>query len=249
MFQTTRGLVLREVRYKEADKILTVLTQSEGKLTLRARGALRKGSKLAAATQLLTFSEMTLFGNRGRWSLNEAATVEQFLGLREDFSALALGSYFAELLETLSEEGAPDAAVLQLGLNSLYALSRGLCGARQIKAAFELRLMAVTGYAPELSGCARCGAPELARPWFYPPEGAVYCEHCRAAAPGALVPLLPETLAAMRHIVYSDAKKLFSFTLSDAGLEQLGDVCEQYLRTQLERGFASLDYWKKVKDT
>ena len=43
MFLTTRGLVLREVRYKESDKILTVLTQHEGKVTVRARGALRKG--------------------------------------------------------------------------------------------------------------------------------------------------------------------------------------------------------------
>ena len=46
MFLTTRGLVLREVRYKEADKILTVLTQHEGKVTVRARGALRKGCLL-----------------------------------------------------------------------------------------------------------------------------------------------------------------------------------------------------------
>ena len=79
MFETTRGLVLRSVRYKESDKILTVLTESEGKLTLRARGALRKGGKLAAATELYTLSDMTLFSNRGRWQLNEAQTIEQFI--------------------------------------------------------------------------------------------------------------------------------------------------------------------------
>ena len=247
MFNTTRGLVLREVRYKEADKILTVLTEGEGKLTLRARGAMRKGSKFAAATQLLTFSEMTLFGNKGRWSLNEAVTVEQFLGLRDDLSALALGSYFAELLETLSDEDCPDRAVLQLGLNSLYALSRGLCSQKQVKAVFELRLMSITGYEPDLTGCAHCGAPEPEQLWVYPRGGAVYCARCRASSPGAVTPLLPETLAAMRHIVYADPKKIFSFTVSDAGLNQLGKVCEDYLRAQLERGFSSLDYWKKVK--
>ena len=82
MFLTTRGLVLREVRYKESDKILTVLTQHEGKVTVRARGALRKGSRITAATQLLTYSDMTIFENRGRRTLNEASTVEEFLGLR-----------------------------------------------------------------------------------------------------------------------------------------------------------------------
>ena len=64
MFETTRGLILREVRYKEADRILTALTDTDGIRTLKARGALRKGSKTAAATQQLTFSELTLFGNK-----------------------------------------------------------------------------------------------------------------------------------------------------------------------------------------
>ena len=134
MFLTTRGLVLREVRYKESDKILTVLTQHEGKITVRARGALRKGSRITAATQLLTYSDMTIFENRGRRTLNEASTVEEFLGLRADLGAFALGSYFAELLETVSAEEYPDPPVLQLGLNSLYALSRALCPPEQIKA-------------------------------------------------------------------------------------------------------------------
>ena len=60
MFKTTRGLILREVRYKEADRILTVLTEDMGKMTVKARGALRKNSKTAASTQLLAFSELTL---------------------------------------------------------------------------------------------------------------------------------------------------------------------------------------------
>lgn len=248
MFETTKGLVLRSVRYKESDKILTVLTEAEGKLTLRARGALRKGGKLAAATELYTLSEMTLFGNRGRWQLNEAQTVEQFIALREDFSSLALAAYFAEVLDTVSEEGAPDPAVLQLGLNSLYALSRALAPATLIKAVFELRLMAITGYEPDLSGCADCGRQDMATAAFYAPEGAIFCSDCLHAAPGAVTQLMPETLSAMRHIVYSAPKKIFSFTLSDAALAQLAGCTEQYLLLQLERGFASLDYWKKVKD-
>ena len=107
MFLTTKALVLREVKYKEADKILTVLTEREGKLTVKARGALRKGCKYGAAAQALCFSEMTLFGNAGKWSINEAETIEQFLELRSDISALALASYFAELLEAVSDEDSP----------------------------------------------------------------------------------------------------------------------------------------------
>ena len=108
--------------------------------------------------------------------------------------------------------------------------------------------MCLAGYEPDLSCCAQCGAAEPDEPWFSPRGGAVYCAHCRGASSSAVTPLLPETLAAMRHIVNADPKKIFSFTLGDAGRRQLAHVCEDYTETQLERGFASLDYWKKVKD-
>ena len=141
MFKTVNALVLREVRYKEADRILTLLTDTDGKLTAKARGALRKSSRTAAATQQLTYAEMTLFGNRGRWTVNEATVKEPFTGLREEMERLALGAYFAECMEAFSVEEQPEPALLQLGLNSLYALSHGLYGQEKIKAAFELRLM------------------------------------------------------------------------------------------------------------
>lgn len=216
-------------------------------MTVRARGALRKGSRITAATQLLTYSDMTIFENRGRRTLNEASTVEEFLGLRADLGAFALGSYFAELLETVSAEEYPDPPVLQLGLNSLYALSRALCPPEQIKAVFELRLMCLAGYEPDLSCCAQCGAAEPDEPWFSPRGGAVYC-----ALPGRKFIGRHAATAgdAGRHAAHCKRRpqKIFSFTLGDAGRRQLAHVCEDYTATQLERGFASLDYWKKVKD-
>ena len=65
MYKTVRGLVLREVKYKESSKMLTLLTD-EGKMAAEARGALRKGSRIGAASQQLCYSEMTVFENRGR---------------------------------------------------------------------------------------------------------------------------------------------------------------------------------------
>ena len=133
MFNTTNALVLRETRYKEADRILTLMTDKEGKITVKARGALRKSSKTAAATQQLTYSEMTLFGNRGRWTVNEASVKEAFSGLRTDMEALSLGSYFAECIEAFAIEEQPEPALLQLALNSLYALSNNLYSPEHIR--------------------------------------------------------------------------------------------------------------------
>ena len=177
MFKTVNALVLREVRYKEADRILTLLTDTEGKITAKARGALRKSSRTAAATQQLTYSEMTLFENKGRWTVNEAVVREGFKGLRGEMERLALGAYFAECMEAFGVEDQPEPALLQLGLNCLYALSRGLYPPEHIKAAFELRLMCLSGYAPELSCCAVCGK-EPEQPVLSLDHGRLCCRTC-----------------------------------------------------------------------
>ena len=71
MHLNTTGIVLREVNYKESDKILTLLTRDEGKLTVSARGCRRKNSPIAAVSQQLCCSDFTLYEYRGRWSIRE----------------------------------------------------------------------------------------------------------------------------------------------------------------------------------
>lgn len=243
MFLNTRGLILREVRYKESDKILTILTEVEGKLTAKARGVARSKSKLSAPTQLLSFSELTLFENKGMWSINEASTIEQFRGLREDISLLALGSYIAELLESVSDEDYPNTQILQLGLNSLYALSYQFAPQMLVKAAFELRLMCLSGYQPELSLCKTCGKTDLHQSYLIPTHGELYCGSCKRSSG---MPLNLATLDAMRYIINSEPKRLFSFKLEDESMRCLSSVCEAYTLYQLDRSFGSLDYYKRV---
>lgn len=246
MFLTTKALVLREVKYKEADKILTVLTEREGKLTVKARGALRKGCRFGAAAQALSFSEMTLFGNAGKWSVNEAETIEQFLALRTNISALALASYFAELLEAVSDEDSPSPELLQLGLNALFALSRELYPEEHIKSVFELKLMCLCGFEPQLSLCPVCGKEPPDDPVFSLGGGSVHCRTCPPGVPGVSLPISRETLDAMRYIASAQPKRIFSFEIPPAAQRQLGDVCEAYSAVQLERGFGTLDYWKSI---
>ena len=246
MFLTTKALVLREVKYKEADKILTVLTESDGKLTVKARGALRKSCKYGAAAQALCYSEMTLFGNAGKWSVNEAETIEQFLPLRDDLAALALGTYFAEMLEAVSDEDSPSPELLQLGLNSLYALAHGLYPQSHIKAVFELKLMALCGFAPQLDVCPACGKEPPDDPVFSLNGGSVHCRGCPPGAAGVSLPAARETLDAMRHIISAPPKRIFSFQIPPAAEKQLGDLSEAYAAVQLERGFGALDYWKSL---
>lgn len=245
MFKSVQGLVLREVKYKEADKILTVLTE-EGKLTVRARGALRRHCRVSASAQQLVYSEMTLFNNRGKWTMDEAEPIDAFPGLRTELELLSLGVYVAELLETLSDEDLPSPELLRLGLNTLYALSNRLRPPELIKAGFELRLMCATGYAPMLYACSRCGAEEPEQPVLSLDGGVLLCARCCTAADKRRAALCPASLEAMRYISAAPLRRLFSFQVSDAACDRLCSAAEAYLLAQLDRGFASLDYYKSL---
>ncbi len=246
MYITTLGLVLRETEYKESSRILTVLSASNGKITVKAQGAKRKGSKIAAATQLLTLSEMTLFENKDRFTLTEARSVEQFTGLREDLRKLALGSYFAEALDNLADEDAANPELLSLGLNALYALANDVNTEAIVKAAFELRLACLAGFEPQVGVCPVCGKSAPTAPVLALMGGTVYCAGCRPEGVGECLSLSPGTLDAVRHIVSAEPKKLYAFRVGPETERQLGRVCEVYLLTQLGRGFGTLDFYHSM---
>jgi DNA repair protein RecO (recombination protein O) len=245
MYLKTQGLVLRETNYKEADKLLTVLTRDYGKRTVKARACRRKSSKLMGSAQLLVYSEMTLFEHRERYTLQEASVLEQFWGLREDVLLLSLSSYFSETLDVVAQEGVSHPELLSLILNSMYALDTLKKKPNQVKAAFELALMCLAGYEPLLDQCAVCGDEAPKEPRLHLRAGILHCASCRSQMEeGISMPLSPAALAVMRHIVWGDPKKLFSFLVDEENLGLLSDVCEAFLLTQLERGFHTLDFYK-----
>ncbi len=244
MYQTTTGIVLRETKYNDADKLLEVLTREQGKLTLKARGVLRSRSTLKSACQLLCYSEFTFTERAGKAVITEAVPLEQFRELREDLELLSLGSYFAQVSELLSQEDAPDEALLSLLLNSLYALCKLKKPQVLVKAAFELRAACLSGFTPDLHGCAGCGRPDAAL--FDARNAQLLCSDCRPEGEGLRLPVSAGVLAAMRHIAACPDRKLFSFSLSEPSLLQLGSVTEIYLSTQLEHSFSTLDFYKSL---
>lgn len=247
MHKTTKGLILREVKYKETDRLLTVLTDDMGKLTVKATASLKKTGKAAAATQLFAFSELTMFERMGRWQITEGSVIEEFTGLRSDISALALASYFAECVEALSDEDQPNPMMLQLILNCLYALSNNMYSQEHIKTAFEMRLMCLAGYTPDLSACAVCGNSEPAEPRFSPRNGIICCRDCLKADMEANVRLCGESLNALRYIIEAEPRKILSRKMGETGAERAAYAAEQYLKTQTEKAFSALSYWKQVK--
>ena len=249
MHVTTKALVLRGVDYKETDKILTLFTQDQGKLTASARGCRKKGSAIAAGCQLLAWSEMVLYDYHGRWTVKEASAERLFQGVREDIRRLALACYLAEVSALLAVEGMPSPELLSLALNCLHVLDeRPDKPLALVRAVFEWKAMALAGYEPLIDGCDVCGAEPPEEPRFHLREGVLHCAGCRGGAgEGISMPLSPPALAALERIVHGDPKRLFSFRLGAAPLEQLAGTAEAYVHTQLERGFSTLDYYKSLE--
>lgn len=238
-----RGLVLRETETKETDKILTLLTWERGKIGVIARGARRKNCKFAAAAQPLAYSEWTLYQRRDWHYASDASTLELFGGLRGDLKALALGCYMAELTEAVCPEDEPAPELLRHLLNGLYALSALGKPPALVKPAFELRLLCLAGYEPLADACALCGEERPAEPVLDPVQGVLRCRGCGG---GGGRPLCPDSLAALRHIVYGDPKRLYAFRLAEAPLGRLAAVSEAFLYAQLERSFGALDFYKSL---
>lgn len=246
MLTVTEGLVLREVMYKDADKMLTILTRDLGKVSASCPGARSRQSQTRAGTQLLTCSNFTLYESRGRYSVNSADPLEHFTGLRTDIMALSLGSYFAEVLDAVSDTGAPASELLSMGLNCLYALATKKKLRAQIKAAFELRVMLLSGYAPNLFECEVCGQDNATELFLHSKKGHITCCECGDDMTGT-VPISREALQAAKYILLSEPKKFLSFGISTEAIESLSVAVEQYLLCQVDRSFPTLDFYKSLE--
>ena len=243
----TEALVLREALYKESDKILTVLTRDEGKMTVRARGARRGGNKLAAASQTLVYSHMTLFEHKTRCTLDESEVLDAFFPLRQDVECLSLALYLAELCEALTDE-APDPAVFSLMLNVCHALSHLRKPPPLVKPAAELRLLSLSGFQPATEICPVCGKAPPESPCLHVSQGFVQCAACREQQEkGRSLPLGRDAWMALRHIVAGNPKRLFSFTLPPGPLALLTAASEAFVLTQLEREFRTLTFHKNLR--
>ena len=242
----TKGLILKQQNIGERDKLVWVLTDSHGILRAFVRGAKSIKSPKCAGTGLLSYSSFTVFEGRDSYSIDEAVATEQFVGLRRDIVNMSLAQYFCELCLHLCPTGQEAAEHLRLLLNSLYLLSRQKRPALQIKVCFEMRLITLCGYMPDLVMCAQCGVYEAPEMVFVPSTGKLYCASCadRLGVQGARLPFAAVT--ALRHTVYADADKLFSFELKQELLEPLSLASERYVAYMTQKDYPTLQFYKSM---
>ena len=107
-------------------------------------------------------------------------------------------------------------------------------------------MLSLAGFMPDLVCCAQCGAYEADQMYFMVKQGSLYCGSCYPQfAPGGVL-MNRGVTTALRHTIYADFNKVFSFTLPAKDLEALAKASERYLLNTVERGFATLDFYKQI---
>lgn len=244
-FQTD-GLIIKEQNIGEQDKLVYALTKSHGVIKAFVRGAKNIKNQKCAPSSLLSYSRLTFYKSRESYIIGDARILRIFSKLRGDVKKTCLAQYFCELALTICPREQPAEKFLSLMLNSLYLISEGKRSEEIVKPCFEMRLAAMAGYLPDLVMCRECGVYAAEEMYFSPRTGEIECASCHGIKADGMVKLSEAALTALRHTVYSDDDKLFSFTLSEEGLKMLNAASESYLQYRFEKEFKTLNFYKAI---
>lgn len=233
------AIVLGRLDYGEADRILVVFTPGMGKLDLIAKGARKTQSRLGPGLDL--FSNATLELARGRELdvVRSVVPIRRFERLRTDLEAYGHASYYAELVRAFTQPREEHADIYDLLVRTLILMNDGL-DVWMLTRHFEMALLGLLGYRPELFECVNCHRPiEAQVNAFSATMGGLLCEVCRNEDPGAL----PVSINAQKYlrVLQRDGLSVAARlrpTLQEK--QEIQHLTALYIRHVAEREFQSL---------
>lgn len=246
----TKGLVVKASDFRENDRLLTILTEDVGKITVTIRGGKSLKSMNLASSEVFAYSHFTFQKGQKYYYLKDSELIEDFYALRESIEKISLGSYFCEIASEIMPEGIVDNDILKLTLNALYALCIEKKHPDVIKGAFEFKCAVISGFMPDLEGCYNCLSDKGAS-LLDSANGRLVCSDCLkvTVAEGEfinLVPVTPAVLEALRFISEASVQRFLSFNLASEEYICFSSVCEKYMKSHFERDFYTLEFYKSL---
>jgi DNA repair protein RecO (recombination protein O) len=182
----SKGIVLRSIRYGEADRILDLYTRDAGLVSAIVKGIRRTKSRFGARLEPLSCVDYVAYQGRTLDTVTQAETLRSFHGIREDLARFEA-----------------DRRVFNLLYNGLDTLEGADSGFEAVEAALGLKLSILAGYAPQLDACLGCEivldeAPESLH--YAPHLGGVLCAGCRSMT-GDAFPIAPGALGRLRVLI------------------------------------------------
>lgn len=230
----TKGIILSESNMNDFDKMVTILTPN-GKIGCAAKGARRPKSLLMAGTQFLCFGEYLLYQGANSYHINSCETIEIFYSIRTDLDKLKYASHITKIINDVTDENQNTYRILQLFLNTLYMISETDKDLDFILSVFKLRLLCLLGFTPNIKECINCKAQDNLT-YFSLKDNGFKCSACGKVDKGA-IQITDSTKTAIQYIVLADAKKIFSFQISEDNLQELNLVSKLYFNDKLEKEY------------
>lgn len=231
----TKGIVLLESNMGDFDKMVSILTPDIGKIGCAAKGARRPKSTLLAGTQFLSFSDLIIYSGASSYNINSCEPIEVFYNIRTDLDKLTYASFISRIVYDVTDENQFTYKILQLLLNTLYIISETDMDKDFILSVFELRLMVLLGFAPNLGKCSACGVQEGIG-YFSISQSGFLCNNCGRVDKSA-IKITQDTFNALKYICSAPAKKIFSFKVSEEAKKELQLISNLYLNKNLEKDY------------
>ena len=236
---TVTGMILSAAPIGEYDRRVVILTKERGKISAFAKGARRQNSVLMGMTNPFSFGEFVLYEGRTSYNLMQANISNYFMELSTDFEGAYYGFYFMEIADYFTKEYNDEREMLKLLYQSMRALASGKINRELVRYIYELKTLVINGEAPEVYRCANCGVSDRSVVFSSQNHGLI-CSECEGIAPDG-IHVGGATLYTLQYIVSSTIEKLYTFTVSDEVLKELGTVLRQYTATHIDKNFKSLE--------
>ncbi|HOG46981.1 MAG TPA: DNA repair protein RecO [Anaerolineae bacterium] len=242
----TEGIVLKRSDFGEADRLLVLFTPGVGKLRVLAKGVRKVPSRKAGHVEPFMRTRFLLARGRNLDIVTQAETVEAYQGLRESLVPATYAYYLVELVDAFAEEGEENAALYDLLAHALGRLAAGDAPALLARF-FEVRLLGLVGYRPELQRCVACGVThEPAAVFLSANEGGMRCPRCGQAAGGALEVSLG-AFKVLRYLQSQEYAAVRALQLRPETAREVERVLRRYLTFVLERNLKSLSFLSLVQ--
>lgn len=232
------AIVLRTQKLGEADRIITLLTRSSGRVRAVGRGVRRTTSKFGARLEPFMHVDVQIAAGHSLDVIAQVETLSPFARpIGADYARYTAGTAMLETAERLvAEEGEPAVQHYLLLFGGLRALADGVHEPTLVLDSFLLRALAVSGYAPSFDSCARCGLEGPHRN-FSAGAGGILCNGCRL--PGSARPSV-EVVRLLGALLAGDWQTADAVDVSYRN--PASGIVAAYLQWHLERTLRSLPY-------
>ncbi len=229
-FFTTEALVIGSMRYREADRIVTLYTRERGRLGALAKGVRRTKSKTGGRLEPFSLARISLYSGRGLYTVVGVDTLRTFQGVREQLFRMEEGARLFAAVRHLfpAEEGSVPAFNLLVRGIARLADTRDRVGAAGVVLATRLKLLALLGYAPEMSHCAKCGCEDHLY-GFSPSLGGMVCEGCVTGPAVSSFAISDGAVSTLRLLLDNPLAELDAFDFDERALAEAEQVVTQTL--------------------